>query len=227
MAQITIPIEYQPGFSELLELEEDQARELVSALKEIRATRNRRGLRRSVTSEVDSIERPKLDEIMDMLISLFGLRESLDVSTSEFVSIILEAMEESELEGIGFPEAKSRESFETLLAEILEIESLEISAKAVSLVYEQDHIIHGGFRVLTDLRPIFGSDPADTSTLAAMVTYTLKFEYHEGSEVKELFAALNARQVDELLQSLERAKAKAESLEHALEGTPIHYVDAD
>lgn len=227
MAQITIPVEYQPGFSELLALEKDQAHELVSALKEIRATRNRRGLRRSVKSKVENIEHAELDEIIDMLISLFGLRESLDVDTPEFVSIISEAIQDSDLAGIGFLDEESRESFETLLAEILEVESFEISAKAISLVYEQDHIVHGGFRILTDLRPIFGSDPADTSTLAAMITYTLKFEYHEGSEVKELFAALNARQVDELLQSLERAKAKAENLEQALEGTPIRYVDAE
>lgn len=227
MAQITIPMEYQLGFSELLELEEDQARELVSALKEIRATRNRGGLRRSVASRVDNIERPELDEIMDVLISLSGLRNSLETSALEFVSIVSEAMDESDLEGLDFPDEKSRESFESLLAEVLEIENFEISAKAISLVYEQDHIVHGGFRVLTDLRPIFRSDPRDTSTLAAMITQTLKFQYHEGDDVKELFAALNARQVDELIDSLERAKAKAESLEQSLEETPIRYVHPD
>lgn len=228
MVKITIPEEYQLGFFELLRLDEGQARGLLSALKEVRPTRNRMGLRESVASKVGAtIDRPDLTEILDTLVSLFGLQDSLDLATPEFVNTVSEAMERSELESLAFASEENRESFEALLAEILEVDNLAITAKAISLVYEQDHIVHGGFRVLTDLRPVFGSDPADASTLAAMVTYTLNFEYHEGSEIKELFASLNARQVDELIRSLERAKVKAESLERALEGTPIRYVDAE
>lgn len=227
MVKITIPEEYRVGFFELLRLNEDQARELVAALKEARPTRNRGALREGVVSKVETIDRPDLTEILDTLVSLFGLQDSLDLATPEFVNTVSEAMERSELEGLAFAGEENRESFEALLAEILEVDNLAVTAKAISLVYEQDHIVHGGFRVMTDLRPVFGSDPADASTLAAMVTYTLNFEYHEGSEIKELFASLNARQVDELIRSLERAKVKAESLERALEGTPIRYVDAE
>lgn len=227
MAQITIPKELQLGFSELIELEKEQAQELIAALGEIHATRNRPGLRRSVASRVERIERQELEEIVNALISLSGLRNSLESSLSDFVSIVSEAVKESTLEGLEFSGEGRRKAFESLLAEILSIENFEISAKAISLVYEQDHVVHGDFRVLTDLRPIFGSDPHDTSTLAAMVTQTLRFQYHEGDEVKELFAALNANQVDELIEVLERAKAKAESLEQSLENTPIRYVHPD
>lgn len=227
MVEFSIPVEYRFGFAGLRGLGKSQIGELLSALKEAQPTRRRAALYSRVASKVESIERSELDEIMDMLLSLFGLRDELGTSVPELVSAIADAMDESGLEGLPFSDRESRGSFETLLAQILEMEPLGLAAKAISLVYEQDHIVHGTPRVLTDVRPIFGSDPKETSVRGAMVTYTLKLEYHEGaSEPKELFAALNARQVDQLIAALERAKSKAESLKEWVDGSDdVHYIE--
>jgi hypothetical protein len=60
-----------------------------------------------------------------------------------------------------------------------------------------------------------------------MVTYTLKLDYHERQRVAELFLALNAAQVDELIEALERAKSKAEALKELVEGTDVEYIEAE
>ncbi len=227
MAELVIPPEYEGGFVEIRGLDEGQAKELVSALNEVRPTRRRVALYSRVASKVGNIERPVLEEIMDTLLSLFGLRDELGTPTPEFVGTIADAMDESGFEGLPFPDRESRDSFETLLTQILEIETFGVAAKAIGLVYEQDHIVHGTPRVLTDIRPIFNSDPKETSVRGAMVTYTLKFEYHEGTETMEMFAALNARQVDQLIAALERAKSKAASLKEWVEGSDdIHYIES-
>lgn len=227
MVRVSIPEDYRLGFAILRGLEDDQVQELVLAIEEERPTRRRAGLYSRVASKVESIERSELDAMMDTLLSLFALRDELRLPTPEFIRTVSEAMEDSAFDELAFPDGESRESFEATLIEFLEIDNLEITAKAINLMYEQDHIVHGNPRVLTDMRPIFSSDPAEVSVRGAMVTYALKFEYHEGSRVEELSVALNAEQVDGLIDTLERARSKAENLEQLLRESGIRYVETD
>lgn len=227
MAQLGIPEEYRVGFTVLRSLKNDQVQQLVSALNEVQPVRSRRGLHASVASKVEGIEYADLSEALDALTSLFGLREDMSTSTLELVEVISDAIDQSGFGDLGFSGEEDRRSFENLLTRILEIESFELAAKAISLVYEQDHIVHGTPRVLTDMRPIFSSDPAEMSVHGAMVTYTLRIEYHERARIQELFLALNAEQVDELITTLERARSKAEKLKQFLQESPIRYVEAE
>ena len=227
MARITIPNEYQFGFTVLRELEENQVEELVAALESERPTRLRSGFYSRVKSNVQSVEGPELDALLDALLSLFTLRDDLGLSTEELVGTVADAMEASEFDELAFPDAESRESFEAILTEFFEIDSFEVTAKAIGLVYEQDHIVHGNPRILTDVRPIFSSDPSEVSVRGAMVTHTLKVEYHEGNRVEELSLALNARQLDRLIEVFERARTKTEILEQSLRGSDFGYVESD
>ncbi len=227
VAAIRIPEEYRLGFAKLRVLGESQAHELVSALERVQPVRRRASLYARVASEAKGIGRTELDDILDALISLFGLRDDMSVTTAEFVRTVADAMEESGAEDLAFDEDGGRDFFEATLTKLLETEPLEVAAKALRLVYEQDHIVHGDFRVLTDMRPVFSSGHAGPSMRGAMVTYTLKFEYHDGSELRELFASLNARQVDQLAEVLERAKLKATEIEQFLQDSPVRYVEPE
>lgn len=227
MAQLNIPKEHHRGFAELRSLTEDQARELTSALEETQPTRSRASLYASAASSMESLDRSQLEAVIDTLISLFSLRDSLNVSIPEFVDTVAAMLADSDVDELEFSDSEDREIFTAILSQLLEIERLEITAKAISLVYEQDHILHGGLRVLTDMRPIFNSDPEETALRGAMVTYTLKFDYHEGSNVKELSVSLNARQVDELVNALQRSQSKAENLKQLIQESPIEYIEAE
>lgn len=226
MAELTIPREYRQGFAELLRLaKKDHAQELLSALHEVRPVRSRTALRAELGSRVEGIEPSALPEVVDTLISLFTVRDSLNVPAPEVAATMADAVNRSGFDDLALPDKESRESFEAVLVRVLGIEPLEVAAKAINLVYEQDHLVHGTPRVLTDVRPIFDSDGIDPSMRGAMVTYTVKFEYHEGRDVKEMFAALNAEQVDGLIQALERAKSKAGTLERWVRDSDISYLE--
>jgi hypothetical protein len=128
MAQLSIPDQYRHGFAELLKLNDDQVRELISAFKEVQPVRSLRSLYASVMSNVESIEHSELDEIVDTIVSLFALRDNLGEPTPEFVGIITRILDHSEFDNLAFSDDKSRESFEAVLTEILEIDSLEKAA---------------------------------------------------------------------------------------------------
>jgi hypothetical protein len=226
MAELTIPSEYRQGFAELLRLvKKDRAQELLSALREVRPVRSRAALRDDLGSKVEGIEPSALAEIVDTLISLFTVRDSLNMPTLELAATMADAVDRSEFDDLALPDKESRESFQAVLAQILGIEPLEVAAKAIVLVYEQDHIVHGTPRVLTDVRPIFNSDATDLSIRAAMVTYTVKFEYHEGRDVKEMFVSLDAEQVEGLIEALGRAQSKAKNLEQWIRGSNFSYLE--
>lgn len=211
----------------MLNLKAPQVEELVTAFAAQQPTNRRLRLRANVASEVGSIEDSELGAVVDTLISLFGVRDGLNMATPEFVGTVADAVERSEADELAFPDAKARRTFEAALTRLLDIQPLEVAAKAIGLAYEQDHIIHGKPRVLTDVRPIFDSDPAEPDLRGAMVVHTLRLDYHEGGRIEELFLALDADELDELIEALERARSKAGTLKRFLEGSDIHYVESE
>lgn len=203
--------------------------DLVSALEGQPPTPNRSDLYDRVASQVgrETIGPSELKAMLDALISLFALRDGMEMNTPEFVGAIADAMEQSGIDSLEFFEVEHRETFEARLTQFLEIDSLEVAAKAISLSYEQEHTLHGNPRILTDVRPIFSSEPEDVYLRGAMVMHTLKFEYHEGREIKEMFIALDSEEVEELIGALERAKSKAESLKQWIQESPVDYIEAE
>lgn len=228
MAEIRIPEEYERGFVEIRALDETQIAEFLSALADESPTLNREDLQSRVASKVEgSIARGDLDRIMETLSSLYGLRDSMGIQTvSEFADIVCEAMDLSDVEELWFEDEKERESFRERLIRLLNVDSLDVAARAVDLLNEHEHTIHGKGRVLSDIRPIFGPDP-DAPPKGAVVTHELKLSYHENRGVKEFFITLDSVQVDELIEVLERAKAKGESLKRMLGESGVPHIEVD
>ena len=109
---------------------------------------------------------------------------------------------------------------------MLGVDALDVSARATDLMYEHEHTVHGPIRVLTDVRPIFGSDP-EGDPKGVVIAHTLKISYHEGRQIKEFFVALDSEQLSELAGVLERATLQAESWKRMLSGTGVPPIGAD
>lgn len=226
MAELRIPPEYQRGFVVMRHLDEEQVQKLISALEGESPTVNRAALRSRVMSNVGTIARGDLDLVMDTLVSLYTIRESLEMQQPDFADAVCEAMDESGVEELGFEDDEDRELFKARLLRLLGVDPLDMSAKASDLLQEHEHTVHGPMRVLTDIRPIFGTDP-ERDPEGAVITHTLKISYHEGRRVREFFLALDPEQVNELIGVLQRAELKAESLKRMLAGTPVPYIDGE
>jgi hypothetical protein len=224
MADLAIPEQYERGFIEIRGLEEDQVRELVSALKDEPPMIGRADLQQRVGQKVGPDLSSNLDTIMETLISLYALRDSMGLALPDFAEVVVGMMDESYIEELDFEREEERKSFKARLVELLEVDSLDVAARAVDVLYERERTVHSLPRVFTDIRPIFGANP-EASPRGALIVHTLKISYHERGRVKELFVALDAENVNELIDVLQRANSKADALKRFLDGTDLQYID--
>lgn len=226
VAEIRIPEEYLRGFAEMRGLTEQQAQELASALEDEPPTLDRDKLRSGVAAKMGDIARSAVDRIIDTLLSLYALRNSMRLATPDFADTICNAMSESGAEELSFDDDEDRGRFKAQLIRLLEVDALVITTKANDLLYEDKHAVRGSTRVITDIRPVFRTDPEDDPA-AALIVHTLKMSYHDGGRIEDFLVTLDAEQIDELMGALERASLKAESLKQMLAGTNVPFIDRE
>jgi hypothetical protein len=108
---------------------------------------------------------------------------------------------------LGEPE---RADLRSRLAALLLIPGVTASAKALDLLSEHERLFLTA-RILTDLRPVFGEGEVATPT-AALITHTLKIEYHDASGRDALYMALDDGDLEKFIEVLTRAQKKSSSL---------------
>lgn len=226
MAEFGIPEQYERGFIEIRQLDEDQVHEIISVLEDAPPMRDRADLQKILQERANVALSNNLDEVMETLISLYALRDSTELAIEDFVQIVDEMVEESEIEEIKFNSDQERDEFNSKLTQLLSVDPLEISTRAADILYEREATIHGTPRIFTDIRPVFGSN-LEEGPKGAVLVHTFKIRYHEGREIKELFLGLDTDHVKELIDVLERASSKAEVLKRFLDDKNLPYVDPE
>jgi hypothetical protein len=83
-------------------------------------------------------------------------------------------------------------------------------AKAYDVATDHLHVFHTA-RILTDIRPVFGS-ASNVEPLGAVITHQLKLDYFERSGHGEIYVALDDADLDELEAVVRRARQKGEAL---------------
>jgi hypothetical protein len=222
MAALSLPESDYPGLAALSALKDEQRDELVSALTEAPDPTDPNELAAFISKKATSIPPDLITAIANVVISLSYGRVLLDHSVANFAKAVCDAMEESGLEILKLGSA--RPHFEDSLVKILSIESLGSSIKAKAVLNEYEHVICGS-RILTDLRPIFGSGNIE-SPAGMGIVHTLRIRYHEAMELREFFVAMDSKELRELGETIERAKAKEKSLQAILEKAGINQVEA-
>lgn len=222
---VGIPEGYEQGFVRLRDLKDRGIRELISALEAEPPTLNYRNLGSKIAPQISTIEDDDVVEIMETLIPLYSLRVRAGVSASDLATDILRAMDETGLEELKLS-GQEREDFRDRMIRLLDVESIAIGIKAEELLLDHEHTIHSA-RILTDIRPVFGIESENTPK-AAVIVHMFKITYYdESNEVKEFFVALDTGDISRLMDILERADSKAESLRDELEDTDMDYIHAD
>jgi hypothetical protein len=158
------------------------------------------------------------EQIMEALDSMYRFKIYADVRVEEFVSDVCEALREvKELD------ARNERTLRDRLTRLLDIEALNIAAKAALLHLEHEHRFCTA-RIVTDARPVYGTD-VEASPSAMVIGHTLKISYHEGDDVKDIYIALRSSNLGELRKLIDRAEKKEKSLRAALQPTQIRLID--
>jgi hypothetical protein len=225
---LQVPSQYEGGLARIRDLSTDAAqesvRELLEALWEVPNTYNEHSLALAVAAGVDTLAARDVEEMVPALFSLYSYRDYRQAAISDVVEGIAQAMQESRSERLKLS-PEDRPDFEGLLARLLDIEPLKVRARARALVFENEHMLRET-RVLSDVRSVFDPENPEKKPAGAVILHTLKIGYWADNSPKEFFVALDTEDLRELMEQLERANAKTESLKELLDTSDVPHLDA-
>lgn len=223
----SIPSQYQDGFIGIRDLPSEAVlQELLSALETAPLLMSSDALSERLSEDVEGIPRKSISDITASLLSAYSLREQFDISMSEVAGHLARTMQESGVERLRFEGENQRAEFERRLVAMLNSGSLDLIGKASELTFEQGRFMREA-RLMTDIRPIFGTE-AVIRPEGAVIVHTLKLSYwDESNEPRDFHLAIDAADIRSLRTLLDRAEAKAESLRSVLRETEVPLVDLD
>ena len=206
-----IPKNERRSLTLLARLSEGQASELSRALSTASAELDRNELAEHIVNDAPSVKPEVVGEILKTVRQIAAVKEIFEEPAHVFFEDIAEEM--GEIEEIEFRLDETEQSqLRDRLTKLSATAAIEFHAKGCSLQQDRENA-YCRARIITDLRPVFGSDVRQ-SPKAVLVAHTLRITYHHGprSELRDLFLSVRDKDLDQLGELIERARLKAESL---------------
>ena len=213
---LQVPSRYIPMLNSVRRLSQPAAAELLRALESAQITASAEEMTSNIAGSVPSIAREELGKILDVLYSLYHVREFSELNRNSFLKELVESVRENATPKISDEELPIiRQRFKDLLG----LKTLEVISKAVGLQREEERI-YCEAKIISDIRPVFGEN-IKVKPVAATITHSLKISYHENGDHKEFYIVLDEVDLDELEQVIKRAKTKTETLDQVLSDSGI------
>ena len=222
---LRIPKQVQASMKLLAGISDQAFDELSSALREMPDSLDPRAVASQVAGRVRSLASTDTKDIVDALLSTYVVRSHQGMDVANFVETVVRAMDETA--GAGELTTDERTVLATRLTKLLGYdETIGLSSKALDLSTEYERIFVG-CRILTDLRPVFGSDSV-ASPSGAVISHTLRIDCHlSQGEHTELFITMQASDLAELRLQLDRAAQKEAALRTMLSSTNVRVLSND
>jgi hypothetical protein len=221
MPKLTIPERFRAGVAKIRRLDDRTVQEIRNALDQKRGEvqqKNGNGLEvprdpnsvaMSAMRSIASVNITEFGQIAESLGQLYAVRLTQDAPIEDFVEDVCNAMESIPEESLRLPHSE-RGPFKDKLRILLSSQAFAILAKAYDLATEERTFCSS--RILTDLRPVFGARVED-GPQAMVVLHTLRLTYHEAHKKhEEFFVVLDADDLKQLGNQIDRAERKAETL---------------
>ena len=164
-----------------------------------------------LSSKVKDMSPEDVSAIISTIISLNGHRAHDDGTPEDLANFVVETATDSNI-SFGDPETVKKR-----LQRFFELEILFVSAKALTILQSNENIFRGA-RIVTDVRPVFGSDPS-APPAAAVLVHMLDLSYQKDGDIKHMYIATDSMDIAILGEALDRAATKAESLKPLIKGT--------
>jgi hypothetical protein len=216
-----IPAEHVSGLAGIRDLDNGTFAKLLRVLNEVTPVVHLEKLSSVITQRLPDVKPTTSIEILATVLSLYSLMLRLDLSAQEIASDVCTAIQNSKYKELKLT-AGAEKRFKERLVKLLAIESLLYTAKAPGIIYEHENVF-SDCRIITDIRPIFGLDPQEEPKAAALV-HTLCITCRQGEETKEFYIAMDADDLYMLNSTLERAFAKASTLEPVLNKLKLSFL---
>jgi hypothetical protein len=215
---LQIPKAYRAAIAKLCKLPDAAAEELAKALEAGPIARDPKQATERAATTVHSIPVDDLRPIVDAVYALYRVREFADSTPETFLADLVESIRTSSPPDPALrPEEvnRVRERFQRLLS----IDRLSALSKAYRLQREGERI-YCEATILSDIRPVFGSEVSATPH-GAVVTHTLKLDYHGGRDHKEFFIVMDGEDLKALRSVIDRAQIKDTTLRNLMKDTNL------
>lgn len=225
MALIRIPERQLDGFIALLSLSDEQVDALISALEHDAPPKLLPlSIAKGIADAVPGISFADLSKIVETALGLYFTRLHQEASPESLAKEVYEAIRGSGVKQFD-PLIENEEKVTARLSKLLGIESLNTLSKALVVLQANENMFHDA-RIVTEIRPIFGSNPENAPT-AAIVMHMLNVTFHRRTDLKEFYVALDVKDLNEMKEAIDRAIAKEKSIRSLLEASNISNISLD
>src|SRR5947209_2051985 len=144
---------------------------------------------------IDSLT-DKGQSVKDTTFSLLLSRAAGRTPIPEFITDLLIS-----LDGSGYADDLAKDQLQSRLAEILNIKSLDLVARAHDVLTEHQQTFSSA-RTVSDIRSIFGSD-VNEGPIGAVLVHMLSLVYYSTGERNTFVLALDDKDIDHLMEVLQ------------------------
>jgi hypothetical protein len=214
----SIPKAHRIGFLRFIRLSPQQAQLLTRLLKRASPASSLYEFSRQLSNENIDLSHDDAFNVVRFLAGLYRFRDETDAPAKQFLDDFV-ASAKDEVRRLPGLEKLDWSAVKKHLADMLQADqSLALTARASELSGENQHRLCAfNCRVLTDIRPVFLTDPSKDPT-AVLVQHQLKIAYHEhdGAEVREFYVTMDLEDLLYLQYILIRAEEKDKSVRRML-----------
>ncbi len=157
-------------------------------------------------------------QIAGMVIGLRSLVDRSAMSAREVAQAVA-----NDVDGKKWISKESHSLLEKRIAELLDLPSIAVSAKAFALAVG-DESPFSDVRILTDIRPIFSGSDTDLDFKGSVIVHHMVIEI--GGMGDDLYCALSTADLLKLKRTVERALEKDKKLRGTLRSGPLALLEA-
>jgi hypothetical protein len=218
MPRLTIPPDQKAGLQKLDALSAEEFEQLKTALAAVPMRLYVFQLTREASDRVPTLHPASVEGIVEALWQIEFMRYALEAPKEPFMEDIAEAIA---VAGVTADLPALMERLDTLLG----LPSLTIATKARVLLTDANSYCRS--RVLTDIRPVFGPE-VEAMPQAGVVVHHLTIGYHTtGPNMSDVVVSLDADDINNLIETLQRAQKKQYQLQQVLAAAKVPYLDVD
>jgi hypothetical protein len=155
--------------------------------------------------------------IKEAAFSLLISRADRRVPIEEFLNSLMEAISSQP----GFDQTLTA-TLRQRVINVLSIENLDLVARAHDVLLEHPQTFSTS-RVVSDIRSVFG-DSVEKPPVAAVLVHMLNILYYAGNRRERFAVALDEKDLNQLIDVLERARVKSKTLQSMMEAKDIPYI---
>lgn len=222
MASLRVPNEYVGGLAKFLKLSDKDAKKLFSLLEQSPGSKSPGSTLREAIASLAVVPKSDVDQMAEAVLSLYALWIHSNQSATERANEIAQAIDESAFEELKFG-SDVRGRVQSRLNSLFALNSFVVVIKADAERFEYDRVFSKA-NVSTDIRPIFGASTEEAPKVA-MLAHTLNIHYLHDGRHREFYVALDEVDLESLIEELESARLKADSLGAILKAANLtHFI---